>query len=436
MELTMHSAHFRPILIVEDERIVAADLQNTLNEMGYDAYAVASSGADALSRAIERPPEIALMDIHIAGDMDGVETAAILRERYGTAVIFLTAYADDATIERAKDSDPIGYLVKPVTDAMLKSTVEIALHRQSIDHQRRWNEARLSRTNLEMSTLVDQLQTAVLVEDEQRYIRHANSRFCSIFCPGESPEKIARIPGSELLWRAMHLFENPEQFIARTDELVRAHEPVTGELVRLTDGRTFERDYVPMSSKKGEYDGHLWTYRDVTERTRDHEALEQSAVFDELTGLHNRRGFFLAAEQYFSTARRGDHQTVLLFLDLNGLKRINDSFGHVAGDQALRDMANMLKETFRASDVLARLGGDEFVVLAMMQPQDVASAKIRLRQRLDEHNSSHSRPYRLETSIGAVLRAPHEPLDTLLTRADAAMYLEKRNDSDDVGSKD
>jgi diguanylate cyclase (GGDEF)-like protein len=121
-------------------------------------------------------------------------------------------------------------------------------------------------------------------------------------------------------------------------------------------------------------------------------------------------------------------------LDLNGLKRINDSFGHVAGDQALRDMANMLKETFRASDVLARLGGDEFVVLAMMQPQDVASARIRLRQRLDEHNSSHSRPYRLETSIGAVLRAPHESLDTLLTRADAAMYLEKRNGSDDLES--
>jgi diguanylate cyclase (GGDEF)-like protein len=434
MELSTRSALSSPILIVEDERIVAADLQSTLIEMGYDAYAVAPSGADALSRANERPPEVALMDIHIEGGMDGVETAAILRERYGTAVIFLTAYGDDATIQRAKHSDPSSYLVKPVSDAMLRSAVEIALHRQSIDAQKRCDEARLAQSNREMSTLVDQLQTAVLMEDEQRNVCYANLGFRSIFCPEDSLDKIAEKSVNDLVRRATHLIEDPEGFVARTNEIVRIHTPVTGELIHFKDGRTFERDYVPMPNGNTALAGHVWTYRDVTERMRDREALEQSAVLDELTGLHNRRGFFLAAEQYLKTARRGDQQTVLLFLDLNGLKQINDGLGHLAGDQALRDMATVLKETFRASDVLARLGGDEFVVLAMMQPQDVVSARIRLRQRLDEYNSTHNRPFRLDTSIGAVLRAPHETLDALLTRADAAMYLEKRTGARDKDS--
>lgn len=422
----MQSAQFHPILIVEDERIVAVDLQNTLIGMGYDAYAVASSCADALSQATQRPPEIALMDIHIKGELDGVETASILRDRYGTAVIFLTAYADDATIQRAKESEPFGYLVKPVTHAMLKSAIEITLHRQAVDHERRWREATFSRLNLETSTLVDQLQAAVLVEDELRYVQHANSRFCSIFCPSENPDNLTRIPGAELMKRAMHLFAAPEQFVARIDELVQLHESVTGEMVRFLDGRTFERDYTPMLNSKGIRAGHLWTYRDVTERMRDREALEQSAVLDELTGLYNRRGFLLAADHHLKSTRRGDQQSVLLFLDLNGLKQINDRFGHFAGDQALRDMAIVLKETFRDSDILARLGGDEFVVLAILLPQDVPSVTARLRQRLDELNSLSSHAYRLQTSIGAVLHAPHETLEALLTRADAAMYLEKR----------
>jgi diguanylate cyclase (GGDEF)-like protein len=89
-------------------------------------------------------------------------------------------------------------------------------------------------------------------------------------------------------------------------------------------------------------------------------------------------------------------------------------------------MANVLKETFRDSDVLARLGGDEFVVLAILLPQDIPSVRNRLRQRLDELNARPGRPYQLQTSIGAVLHAPHETLEALLTRADAAMYLEKR----------
>jgi len=117
------------ILIVEDERIVAADLQQMLRELGYDAYAVAASGADALAIARQTRPDIALMDIRIRGLLDGIETAAQLRREFNTAVIFLTAHTDDDTLQRAKLAEPYGYLPKPINAPLLKSTIELTSHR-------------------------------------------------------------------------------------------------------------------------------------------------------------------------------------------------------------------------------------------------------------------------------------------------------------------
>jgi CheY-like chemotaxis protein len=125
------AAHRRPrILIVEDQRIVAADLQEVLNCLGYDAYAIACAGAEALAIARKKRPDIVLMDIRIEGDLDGIETATVLRQESDAAVIFVSAYADDATVARAKQSDPCAYLIKPVSPATLKTTIELTAHRQ------------------------------------------------------------------------------------------------------------------------------------------------------------------------------------------------------------------------------------------------------------------------------------------------------------------
>lgn len=118
------------ILIIEDEQIVAGGLQEVLNGFGYDAYAVASSGTEALAIARDKRPDIVLMDTRINGEIDGIETAAQLRREFDTAVIFLTAMADDATVQRAKHSDPEAYLVKPVNVTTLKTTIELTAHRQ------------------------------------------------------------------------------------------------------------------------------------------------------------------------------------------------------------------------------------------------------------------------------------------------------------------
>jgi len=120
------------ILIVEDERIVAKDLEQTLVEMGYDAYATAVSSAEAIARVAEKRPDLVLMDIRIKGAIDGIATAALLREQFGVPIVYLTAHADDATLDRAKHTEPYGYLMKPVRAAELRSVVEVAIFK----HQR------------------------------------------------------------------------------------------------------------------------------------------------------------------------------------------------------------------------------------------------------------------------------------------------------------
>ncbi|HKO92615.1 MAG TPA: response regulator [Polyangiaceae bacterium] len=117
------------VLIVEDEAIIAEDLRQTLVEQGFDAFAVAASGEEALAQAAVRRPDVVLMDIRIQGPLDGVAAAKALRERFGVPIIYMTAHADDRTLERAKSTEPLGYLLKPVQASELKISIELALHR-------------------------------------------------------------------------------------------------------------------------------------------------------------------------------------------------------------------------------------------------------------------------------------------------------------------
>jgi two-component system, cell cycle sensor histidine kinase and response regulator CckA len=134
------------VLIVEDERIVARDLQQTLCGMGYDAYAIASSAEEAIACAADRCPDVTLMDIRIEGDIDGVQTAELLQERFDVPVVFLTAHSDDATLDRAKRVKPHGYLIKPVRTAELRSALEVCLYRHEIERRLRERERWHSKT--------------------------------------------------------------------------------------------------------------------------------------------------------------------------------------------------------------------------------------------------------------------------------------------------
>lgn len=122
-------AEAKTLLVVEDERVVALDIQKSLVDLGYRVPATAATADQALKLAAEHRPDLVLMDIRIKGPRDGIETAAILRERFGIPVVFLTAYADAPTVERAKITEPYAYLLKPIKANELRSTIEIALYK-------------------------------------------------------------------------------------------------------------------------------------------------------------------------------------------------------------------------------------------------------------------------------------------------------------------
>jgi diguanylate cyclase (GGDEF)-like protein len=162
------------------------------------------------------------------------------------------------------------------------------------------------------------------------------------------------------------------------------------------------------------------------------EELRSLALADELTGLHNRRGFFALAGQHLKFARRNREHALLFFADINGLKQINDHFGHSWGDAAIMRIARVLERTFRDSDVVARLGGDEFVILANEAGEDSRQDILRrLKENLLSEGLRDPR-YPLSLSVGVARFDPQNPmtLDEILNLADRAMYQAKRSPRD------
>lgn len=160
----------------------------------------------------------------------------------------------------------------------------------------------------------------------------------------------------------------------------------------------------------------------------------RSMVFtDELTGLYNRSGLYVLAEQQFNVVARTKNGLFVIFIDLDGLKVINDTIGHHEGDQALIEAAKIIKETFRDSDIVSRLGGDEFVIVSIDVNRD--SDKIidaRLKENIKTYNENSDKPYKISMSAGIAYYDPDNPVsfDELLARADKLMYEEKQGRPD------
>jgi signal transduction histidine kinase len=198
----MRTLHASSILIVEDEPIVAKDLQYILRDMGFNAYAIANSADEALKRASEHCPDLVLMDIRIKGGLDGIQTAELLRTRFDVPVVYLTAHADEATIERAAATEPFGYLLKPIKEEELLSAIEIALRRRqaekSVRDRERW-----------FATAVRAVHDAVITTGSHGEITFLNPAAESL--TGLRCEEAMGKPASEVLRRL-----NQEDVVAQT----------------------------------------------------------------------------------------------------------------------------------------------------------------------------------------------------------------------------
>ncbi|GBF82882.1 sensor domain-containing diguanylate cyclase [Aphanothece sacrum] len=208
------------------------------------------------------------------------------------------------------------------------------------------------------------------------------------------------------------------QALADSTAIAMENIQVYSELEKLVKERTAELELANQN-----------LVEEISYRQQAEKEVRQLSLTDELTQLSNRRGFNLLGEHELDIARRHHYYCTLFFIDLDGLKLVNDTYGHEIGDQMIKDAANLFKQTFRDVDIIARLGGDEFVILTAAEVIfDQQAVYQRLLNNLAKFNQQSNQPYQLSFSVGQVKYSPEssDSLESLLTQGDQAMYLQKK----------
>lgn len=410
------------ILIVEDEALVALDLSHQLHDLGYQVCGTADNGLDAIALAGLHRPDLVLMDIVLKGEMDGVTAAQHIGNGGQIPVIFLTAYSDKATVERAAQSAPYGYLTKPFQPRELQAAIEIALYKAAAMRQLRDSERWFAATlrcvgdGVVATDAADRIQFINPIAEALLGWRQADAL-------GKPASEVLRL-NDRHTGRAI---ESPSSRALRANAAV---DPELGILATAHNGRQLPIDAsaAPIRDERGNLLGVVVAFREVSERLSAEQALSQLAHVDPLTGLANRGKLLLQAEHELLAAKRHQTRLGLIFMDLDRFKQVNDQFGHAAGDLLLQTVAKRLQTCIRKTDCVARLGGDEFVLLL----PDLHSAD-ELALIADKIIASVLKPFDLgqhAAAVGISLGAALYPedaqsVDTLMQCADAALYQAK-----------
>ncbi len=420
--------HKRRILIVEDEIIAAEVTRNKLLQLGYEAPETIVSGHEAIQKAQAYQPDLVLMDIKLKGDMDGTRAAEEIRTKLDIPVIFITAYSDDATLQRARDSEPFGYLIKPFRAEELRTTIEMALYKHQLDVKLRASESRFR-------NFVQQSSEGFILIDERGIVIEWN----------RSAEKITGIPARAItgkpVWNSTFQYL-PESHIAGVEEhgfqkqIIEALR--TGELSKLepitrVNLMTYTRPngsehYVQQRFFAIDAGScyHLGgVLLDITERIQTEKRLHYLATHDTLTGLPNRSLYNDRARHAIASARRTSSTLAFMYLDLDGFKAVNDSHGHDKGDQLLRVVGDRLQFCLRETDTVARFGGDEFTICLenISHPMDAAIVAQKINAQLAAPFQVGKDKFQISASIGISIY-PDDGVEVgeLLSKADTAMY--------------
>ncbi len=407
------------ILLIEDNLDYAQLIKRILTKKSPDAMDVEhhDTFAGGFDRAQKGEIDLILLDLDLP-DSGNIDTLQAIKEATEVPIIVLTGTDDENLALRAVQMGAQDYLMKGQVDArLLVRSIRYAIERKKADDVLKSTEERFK---LMIENVLD-LITILDVDGSMKYVSPSHRR-------------ILGYEDEELLGRRVFDFVHPEDFPRVFDifaqGLQNADRLYSAEFrVRHKDGYwlTIESIGKLCPPEMGGL-GVVVNSRDVTERKKMEERLRSLSITDDLTGLYNRRGFLTFADHHIKAAERRKEQSLLILIDVDGLKQINDAFGHNIGDQALIDTATVIKQTFRNSDVTARVSGDEFVALTSdTDGKGAESIKKRLYENVDAHNAKGMRPYKLSMSLGIATHNPSTSgsIDRLLLKADELMYAEK-----------
>lgn len=572
------------ILVVEDEAIIAYNLQRILSSFGYKVPETVESGPQAIKAAETLQPDLVLMDIQLRGEMDGIEAARQIRARSDLPVVYLTAYAEDTRLMQARQTTPYGYLVKPVQDRELHATIEMALYKHQFDLKLKESEmayrelyhntpAMLHTVNhqgiiLQVSDfwltalgysreevighdliefiaptsrkyitevvnpefartgvacdidceflrkdgeVIHTLYSTVGVMDRTGKLHHAHaalvdissrkqveraerdqrnlaealrdtaSALSSTLSFDEVIERVLTNVGKVVPYDAVNimLVEQGYAHVVREHgykdlgkendvaslrlkidevphlrQMAEMRQPVTFPNTALVKGwdPDFIRSYAgaPIIAK-GQLAGfinlvgvssnfyhqehaiRLQAFADqaaiAIENARLYAEVERLATLDEVTGILNRRRLFQLGRREMELSRRYGTSLAAILLDIDLFKKINDTYGHTAGDRVLSGIASTISHNIREIDLFGRYGGEEFVILL---PSTGAEAAREVAERVRElvaglRFDTERGPLEVTISLGvAMLTGDIPSLATLIDRADQAMYSAKQ----------
>ncbi|BAZ52861.1 two-component hybrid sensor and regulator [Nostoc sp. NIES-4103] len=279
------------ILIVEDEAIVAKDLGNRLKRFGYTVPAIASSGQEAINKALEIRPDLVLMDIRLKGEMDGVEAAQEIHKYLDIPIIYLTAYADEHTLERAKITEPFGYLLKPFKERELQTNIEIALTKHKLEKQLKANQKWLT-------TLLKSISDGVIASDIKETVTFMNNVAEKLTgwkqeeAFGRNSSEIFNIANAE----TGKPLENPIKKVLEDGTVVGL--PIETILIAKNGAEIpIDDSAAPIKDDKDNITGAVLIFRDITEHKKAIEArqkqIEQEQLVAQLEELNQLKNEFL-----------------------------------------------------------------------------------------------------------------------------------------------
>ncbi|MDP3816410.1 bifunctional diguanylate cyclase/phosphodiesterase [Pseudomonas sp.] len=416
------------ILLVVDDRPENLVAMEALLDDGDWAVRTVDCGAAALQCLLDEDVELVLLDVQMP-NMDGFEVARLMRgsprTRF-TPIIFVSAIAHtQEAVLRGYAAGAVDFILKPFDPQVLRHKIQSLLKLERNRRDLLQLTLQLDSARAFNSSLLENAAEGILVVGEEGRISFANPAMARMLHGA-----VADLVGTELL---AYLHEPPITCDWKLSDFYRHWK--RNEPYRLHDAslRTFDGEVMPAALSCSPLPrmqrSMVVIILDMSAVSRLHAQLEFQAITDSLTGLLNRRGFHQALESALARIERSGRRMAVLYLDLDGFKRINDSLGHDAGDQVLCQVAEKLKSGLRPYDILARMGGDEFTALldSLDHPEDAARVAEKLIELVSVRHSVDGVEITLGASVGiACFPECGQTVDGLLRAADMAMYEAKR----------
>ena len=319
------------------------------------------------------------------------------------------------SVDALLDGVLLSLLIFPVLYFFLLKPLQVSYAEQAA------GRALLARSDETYRALIDSTEDSI-------YLVDAACRYLLINRPHAARLGVPEGPPGGSAYAEVHSAAEAAEFAAIIASVVRNGTSERHEHLSARDGKYFLRTFSPVRGADGRVEAVTVVSKEITELKLLEQRMQALSTRDELTGLYNRRGFVGLAEHRFKVAGRQGTGVTLLFADLDNLKTINDTHGHLAGDRLIRDAARILAQACRESDIVARLGGDEFTILLADSGSEAAAGVVaRLQQRIGLHNAGGDGGPALSLSVGVGTCTGDETcsIDELIARADAAMYESK-----------